>query len=70
MSLKVAFQGVHGAYSEQAIRQHFGDDVQTVPCPLLGDVFDAIHRQRVDLAVLPVENALAGAVSQAYELLM
>lgn len=70
LSLKIAFQGVHGAYSEQAIRQHFGEDVQTVPCPLLGDVFDAIHRQHVDLAVLPVENALAGAVSQAYELLM
>lgn len=66
----VAFQGVHGAYSEQAIRQHFGDEVEVYPCPLLGDVFDAMQSRKADFALLPVENALAGAVSQAYELLM
>ena len=70
MSLRVAFQGVHGAYSEQAIRQHFGNDVETVPCPLIGDVFTTIQHGGADCAVVPVENALAGAVSQAYELLM
>jgi len=67
---KVAFQGVHGAYSEQALRQHFGEAVDVFPCPSLSNLFDAIDSQRVDFAVLPVENALAGAVSQAYELLM
>lgn len=66
----VAFQGVHGAYSEQALRQHFGDDVDVRPCPTLGDLFASIESQQVDCAILPVENALAGAVSQAYELLM
>jgi prephenate dehydratase len=70
LALRVAFQGVHGAYSEQAIRQHFGDGVETVPYPLIGDVFNAIQGRAADLAVVPVENALAGAVSQAYELLM
>lgn len=69
-SLTVAFQGVHGAYSEQAIRQHFGEQVEVYPCPLLGDLFDAMQSNKADFAVLPVENALAGAVSQAYELLM
>ncbi len=66
----VAFQGIHGAYSEQAIRQHFGDAVDVFPCPTLSDLFDAIHSRRVSCAILPIENALAGAVSQAYELLM
>lgn len=70
MPLRVAFQGVHGAYSEQAIRQHFGNDIEAVPCPLIGDVFTTIQRGDADCAVVPVENALAGAVSQAYELLM
>jgi prephenate dehydratase len=66
----VAFQGVQGAYSEQAIRQHFGDAADVYPCPTLNDLFDAILSNKVLYAMLPVENALAGAVSQAYELLM
>jgi prephenate dehydratase len=68
--LRVAFQGVHGAYSEQALRQHFGDGVDVVPCPDLHALFEAIQSEAVDFAMLPVENALAGAVSMAYELLM
>lgn len=66
----VAFQGVHGAYSEQAIRQHFGDTVDVYPCPVLSNLFEAIDSNKVTYAMLPVENALAGAVSQAYEMLM
>jgi prephenate dehydratase len=67
---RVAFQGVHGAYSEQALRQHFGDSAEVVPCTDLNALFNAFHAERVDYAMLPVENALAGAVSMAYELLM
>jgi prephenate dehydratase len=66
----VAFQGVQGAYSEQAIRQHFGDTVDVYPCPVIGDLFSVLESQKVNYALLPVENALAGAVNQAYELLM
>jgi prephenate dehydratase len=66
----VAFQGVNGAYSEQAIRQHFGDTVDVYPCPVLSDLFAAIETGKVTNILLPVENALAGAVSQAYEMLM
>ena len=66
----VAFQGVLGANSEQAIRQHFGNDVEVYPCRTLADLFDVIHDGRVTYGLLPVENALAGAVSKAYELLM
>ena len=66
----VAFQGVPGAYSEQAIRQHFGEAVDVQPCPTLSDLFTTIQSQEVRYGILPVENALAGAVSQAYELLL
>jgi prephenate dehydratase len=66
----VAFQGIQGAYSEQALRQHFGEEVEVYPCRVLSDLFAAIETRNVDYAILPVENALAGAVSQAYELLM
>ena len=66
----VAFQGVNGAYSEQAIRQHFGDSVDVYPCPSFIDLIEAITSRRVTYGMLPVENSLAGSVSQAYELLM
>lgn len=67
---RIAFQGIHGAYSEQALRQHFGDTVDVYPCPDLNKLFEAILTEQVRYAILPVENALAGAVNQAYELLM
>ncbi|GAB4308922.1 MAG: prephenate dehydratase [Phototrophicales bacterium] len=66
----VAFQGIHGAYSEQAIRQHFGDSVDVLPCRNFSELFHALHENKTKYAMLPVENALAGAVNQAYELLM
>lgn len=69
-TVRVAFQGVHGAYSEQALRQHFGSDAEPVPCADLNALFASFAAEHVDYAMLPVENALAGAVSMAYELLM
>jgi prephenate dehydratase len=70
LSATIAFQGIHGAYSEQAIRQHFGDKVDVHPCPTLNDLFATLQSGDVQYGILPIENALAGAVSQAYELLM
>jgi prephenate dehydratase len=66
----VAFQGIHGAYSEQAIRQHFGEAVDVKPYRSFSELFFAIQAKDVTYGLLPVENALAGAVHQAYELLM
>lgn len=66
----VAFQGEHGAYSEEACRKHFGAEVKTKPCESFVDLFEAVRRKDVTHAMLPVENALAGTVAQSYELLM
>ena len=70
MSISVAFQGIKGANSDLAIRQHFGEDVNAIPCPDLNVLFHTLQNGEVDYALLPVENALAGAVNKAYELLM
>ncbi len=68
--VKVAFQGVAGAYSEEAIRQYFGPTVQTVPCRTLDELFPLVESGDADYALLPVENAVAGTVAGAYELLL
>jgi len=67
---KVVFQGVAGAYSEEAIRQFFGPEVESVSCRTLADVFFAVGRHDSDYGLLPVENAVAGSVPRSYELLM
>lgn len=67
----IAFQGIHGANSENAIFQHFKtDDIETYPCTDLDALFKAIHSEEVTAALVPVENALAGAVNGTYERLM
>lgn len=68
--MKVAFQGVPGAYSEEAIHQFFGADVDVLPCQTLSHVFDAIEDGDATRGMLPVENAIAGSVSRSFELLM
>ena len=66
----VAFQGVRGSYSENAIFQFFGPDTQTLACPSLEKIFDSVEAGQATLAILPVENALTGSHPRAYELLM
>jgi len=67
---RVAFQGVAGAYSEEAVRQFFGPEVESVPCRTLADIFLTVESGDADYGMLPVENAVAGSVTQSYELLM
>ena len=66
----VAFQGEHGAYSEQAIRQHFGMGVTSLPCRTFLAITDALRDGRAQYGMLPVENSLAGTVIAAYDLLI
>ncbi len=69
-SLKVAFQGEHGAYSEEAIFQHFGPSVEPVPQASLKEVFHAVESGEVDLGLVPVENTLEGSIVRTYDLLL
>jgi len=67
---KVAFQGVAGAFSEEAVRQYFGTDVKSLPCRTFEEMFPMVENGDADFALLPVENATAGSVAGAYELLL
>ena len=66
----VAFQGEPGAYSQEAVFQHFGPQVSTLPCPTFEDVFKAVEDGRATLGLLPVENSQAGSINQAFDLLL
>jgi prephenate dehydratase len=64
----IAFQGLPGAYSDLACRTTF-PDMKTLPCPAFEDVFAAVHDGEARLAMIPVENSVAGRVADIHHLL-
>ena len=68
--IRVAFQGEHGAYSEEAARQHFGPAMEAVPCHAIDGIFAAVDEGRADYGVVPVENSTAGSINKSYDLLL
>jgi prephenate dehydratase len=67
--MKIAFQGIRGAYSEMALHVHFGKTAQTVSCDTFDDVFDAVNSGAATYGFIPVENTIAGTVVENYDLL-
>ena len=67
---RAAYQGVPGAFSEQAAQVLVGADTPLLPCPTLDDVLRAVQTGRASEAIIPIENSLAGTVPRAYELLV
>ncbi|MFQ5941375.1 MAG: prephenate dehydratase, partial [Nitrososphaerales archaeon] len=68
--MKVAFQGEYGAYSEMAALQHFGLNIELLPCKTLLDVFETVEGTKADYAVVPIENSIEGSVNETYDLLI
>lgn len=66
----IAFQGEPGAYSQQAVREHFGPETPSLPCRSFTEIFNAVQRGDASHGMLPVENSLAGTVIPAYDLLV
>ncbi len=65
---RVAYQGVPGAFSEEAALG-FAPGGQAVGFPTFEEAFAAAADGSCDYACLPVENSLAGSINQTYDLL-
>ena len=64
----IAFQGVPGAYSELACRALF-PAMATLPTAAFEDTFAAVREGRARLAMLPIENSVAGRVADIHRLM-
>lgn len=69
-TMRVAFQGEPGAFSEAAAIQLLGDHITTVPRATFDAAFRAIDERAADALLAPVENSLAGSVVRVYDLLL
>lgn len=67
---RIVFQGVEGAYSQQAMMEYFGKDCDSFHVDTWKDAMEAIKNGEADFAVLPIENSTAGIVSENYDLLV
>ena len=70
MKRRAGFQGALGAFSQEAVRQLLGDKVDVVPYTKFEEVFRALSRGKIDDAVIPIENTLAGSVHENYDHLL
>ena len=66
--IRIAFQGVLGAYSDLACRAAY-PGAQTLPCPSFEAAMAALRDGQCDLAMLPCENSLAGRVPDIHRML-
>ena len=69
-TMRVAFQGEPGAFSEAAAIQLLGGEIRTVPRATFEAAFTAIAEGAADALLAPVENSLAGSVVRVFDLLM
>ena len=69
-TMRVAFQGEPGAFSEAAAIQLLGNSITTVPRATFDAAFAAVPQGAADALLAPVENSLAGSVVRVFDLLM
>ncbi|MEQ9576075.1 MAG: prephenate dehydratase, partial [Rhodospirillales bacterium] len=64
----IAFQGMPGAYSHLSCREAH-PEMDPLPCRTFEDAFAAVHDGRARLAMIPIENSVAGRVADIHHLL-
>ncbi len=66
----VAYLGVPGSFSEQAVSEYFNDDVNAVGVHTFGEIIKKVEDGIYDMAMIPVENSSTGSVNQSVDFLV
>ena len=69
INMKIAIQGVNGAFHEIAAKEYFGDDITTLNCNQFKDLFSAVEHGTADYGICAIENTIAGSILENYLLL-
>ncbi len=65
---RIAYQGEPGANSHAVCKQHY-PDWEAVPCASFEDVFAAVVGGEAELAMIPIDNSIAGRVADIHHFL-
>ena len=67
--IKVAYQGVQGAYSHLACLNYFGSNILCLESKTFEDAMELVEDNHADFALIPIENKTAGRVDEFYGLI-
>ncbi len=65
---RIAYQGEPGANSHLVCLEHY-PDLEAVPCASFEDAFAAAASGETDLAMIPIDNSIAGRVADVHHFL-
>ncbi len=66
---KVAIQGIKGSFHEDAAMKYFSEEIEIVECKSFRSVCELIDQDKVDFAVMAIENSISGSILQNYSLI-
>jgi chorismate mutase / prephenate dehydratase len=69
-SMRVAYLGPQGTFSQEAAVRHFGGGAALASCPSIDEVFRQVETGASGYGVVPVENSTEGAIGRTLDLLM
>ncbi|MBI1284773.1 MAG: prephenate dehydratase [Thiobacillus sp.] len=69
-SLRIAYLGPAGTFSQQAVHKHFGHEAEALAEADIDACFHAVETGRADFAVVPVENSTEGAIARTLDLIV
>jgi chorismate mutase/prephenate dehydratase len=71
--IRVAFQGIEGAYSHLAAQNFFSKDADRLAFTgfhTFAEAIKSVEDGRADRAMLPIQNTTSGAINEVYDLLL
>jgi len=69
-TLRIAYLGPAGTFSQQAVHKHFGHEADALAEADIDACFNAVETGRADFAVVPVENSTEGAIARTLDLIV
>ncbi|MEX0723778.1 MAG: prephenate dehydratase [Gracilimonas sp.] len=69
--IRVSYQGTDGAYSHLAATRHFSEryaKVDAIGFDTFQQAAQALQEEKVDYAILPIENTTAGSINDTYDI--